>query len=74
MVYWEKEIAYFYYSIHLIVPISLTASQSDIKLKVQVNGFNLEECTNMYQKAAINLSPKVLCAGGEEGIIIIRFI
>lgn len=43
------------------------ASQSDVKLQVQVNGFNLERCSKIYQKGGINLSQKVLCAGGERG-------
>lgn len=49
------------------MPIYSTASQSQVKLKVQVSGFNLEQCTDIYQRSAINLSARVLCAGGEDG-------
>lgn len=52
----------------LFIPITrFAASQSDVKLKVEVRGFNLEQCTNIYQKGKITLSSKVLCAGGENG-------
>lgn len=48
--------------------ISFAASQSPVKLKLQVNGFNFERCSNVYQtKSTIALSHKQMCAGGEEG-------
>lgn len=43
------------------------ASRSDIKLKLEVNGFNLNRCGQVYRAAGITLNPKQLCAGGEEG-------
>lgn len=44
-----------------------SASRSDVKLKLEVNGFNLGQCTNVYRRASISLGQNVLCAGGEEG-------
>lgn len=43
------------------------ASRSEIKLKLEVNGFNLNRCGQVYRAAGITLNPKQLCAGGEEG-------
>lgn len=44
-----------------------SASRSDVKLKLDVNGFNFDQCSNIYEKSSIKLSNKQLCAGGEEG-------
>lgn len=45
-----------------------TASRSEYKAKLQVYGFNLNECKNIYRRNGVNLtSGKQLCAGGEEG-------
>lgn len=44
-----------------------TASRSEVKLKLEVNGFNLNQCSNVYRRASITLGTNVLCAGGEEG-------
>lgn len=46
---------------------SFSGTQSQIKLKVEVNGFNLDQCSNVYRNFSINLSDEHLCAGGEEG-------
>lgn len=47
--------------------VCLIASNSDVKLKLVVNGFAQQQCSTVYRRAAINLSEKQLCAGGEEG-------
>lgn len=45
-----------------------TASRSDVKLQVEVNGFNWNECVKIYRNAGITLNNKqMLCAGGEAG-------
>lgn len=46
---------------------SFSGTQSQIKLKVEVNGFSLDQCSNIYRQFSINLSDEHLCAGGEEG-------
>lgn len=45
----------------------LIASQSEVKLKVEVDGFDFGECDNIYQRTGIKLSNKQLCAGGVGG-------
>lgn len=44
-----------------------SASRSEVKLKLEVNGFNLEQCAGVYRRASISLGTNILCAGGEEG-------
>lgn len=44
------------------------ASRSDVKLKLEIDGFNFNRCNNVYRTAAqITLNPKQICAGGESG-------
>lgn len=44
------------------------ASRSDVKLKLEVNGINLDRCDDIYQRyLGVKLTSKQLCAGGEEG-------
>lgn len=43
-----------------------SASRSAVKLKLDVNGFNLERCSNVYRSVSIELSNTTLCAGGED--------
>lgn len=38
-----------------------------MKLKVEVRGYNFDECAGIYRRQSINLSNAQLCAGGEEG-------
>lgn len=45
---------------------SIAASRSDVKLKLEVNGFNLNRCNNVYKVVSLSLTTKHLCAGGEE--------
>lgn len=45
---------------------SLSASRSEVKLKLEISGFNLEQCATIYSRSA-TLNPKQMCAGGEEG-------
>lgn len=46
----------------------ISASRSDVKQKLDVFGFNLNECKNIYRTTGTTLSDdKQLCAGGEEG-------
>lgn len=47
--------------------VLFSASRSDIKLKLEVNGYNLDECSEVYRNHKIRLNSKHLCAGGEEG-------
>lgn len=44
----------------------LTASRSEVKTLLNVKGFNLEQCSQIYRTAAINRTQ--LCAGGVEDI------
>lgn len=45
-----------------------TASRSDKKLQLQINGVNLDRCDEIYQRhLGLKLSRNQLCAGGEEG-------
>lgn len=43
------------------------ASRSDVKLKLEIEGFNLNRCNNVYRLAGISLNNGQICAGGEEG-------
>lgn len=61
-------------SIELILRLTLifflllfVASHSDVKLKLEVNGVNLNRCNNIYRLAGITLNSGQICAGGEEG-------
>lgn len=40
---------------------------SDIKLELEVSGFNLNTCNNTYNVLGVELSSNQLCAGGTEG-------
>jgi len=44
-----------------------TASNSNLKLKVSVNGVPLDQCNNVYRVHNVALGPKQLCAGGAQG-------
>lgn len=57
---------YFSNTVNFIEHSIFPGTQSDVLLKVQIHGFNWEQCLNIYQRAATNLSNKQLCAGGEE--------
>lgn len=35
-------------------------------MKLQVSGFNLDECENVYRLMKARLNGKQICAGGEE--------
>lgn len=44
------------------------ASKSDTKLQLQLNGFNLNRCDEIYQRyLGLKLTRNQLCAGGVEG-------
>ncbi|XP_031619952.1 uncharacterized protein LOC116338681 [Contarinia nasturtii] len=43
------------------------ASRSEIKMKLEMKGFNLNRCNNVYKLAGITLADHQLCAGGEQG-------
>lgn len=45
----------------------IVASKSDVKLKVEVDGFNFDKCKNLYRVTKIDLIQSQLCAGGKEG-------
>lgn len=49
-------------------PVYFSASRSEVKLKVEVNGFNLQECAKIFSREiGIKLTnDKQLCAGGED--------
>lgn len=43
------------------------AARSAVKLKVGLNGFNFNQCADIYRATGINLTNGIqLCAGGEE--------
>lgn len=42
-------------------------AKSDIKLKVEVDGFNFDKCKELYEVTNLNLIPTQLCAGGKKG-------
>lgn len=53
---------------HDLTTFILLGRQSDFKLKLEVKGFNLDECSNVYlERNFFKLGKDVLCAGGEEG-------
>lgn len=56
-----------FFSIYAWIFDLFAASRSDIKKKLEVSGFNLNRCGQVYRLAGITLNPKQLCAGGEEG-------
>lgn len=64
----EKESSFFHSSIvvHLVFCVS-TASNSNIKLKVEIDGVPLDQCNNVYRIQNVVLTPKQLCAGGVPG-------
>lgn len=43
------------------------ASQSNVKLKVRINGVNLNACQQVYNRQGLTLGQSQLCAGGEKG-------
>lgn len=45
--------------------IAATMQQSPIKMKLALNGTNINQCKNVYQTVTVGASQ--LCAGGEEG-------
>lgn len=48
--------------------INFSGTRSQVKLKLDVKGFNLNECTKIYHKMGINLTNGMqICAGGEGG-------
>lgn len=49
---------------HIICCMFL-ASKSNVKLQVEVDGKNLNQCNQVYSQINIQLSQKQLCAGGE---------
>lgn len=42
----------------------ISATRSDVKLKLEVDGFNWDQCANVYRRAAVVLGNNALCAGG----------
>lgn len=44
-----------------------TGAKSDVKLKVEVDGFNWNRCTKLYRVTGISLIESQLCAGGQAG-------
>lgn len=46
---------------------SSTASNSNIKLKVQVDGVPLSRCNSVYRLQNVQVGPTQLCAGGLKG-------
>lgn len=51
---------------HLILFLR-KASRSNVKKKLEVNGFNLARCNDVYSLAGRSLINKQICAGGLEG-------
>lgn len=50
------------------VNLYFSASRSDVKMKLEMTGFNLNECANIYRTLGYFLTNgKQLCAGGEDG-------
>lgn len=48
--------------------INFVGSTSDVKLKVEVDGFNWDRCNELYkQSTGIRLIQSQLCAGGKDG-------
>jgi len=45
-----------------------TASKSNRKLKVSVDGVPIDECNRVYRTLSVNIGPKQLCAGGKQGL------
>lgn len=45
----------------------VSESQSDVKLQVELNGVNLQQCEAVYQNSKVQLSAGQLCAGGKQG-------
>lgn len=43
-----------------------SGSRSEVKQKVEVSGFNLDECKSVYQLMRARLDGKRICAGGVE--------
>lgn len=41
--------------------------QSDVKMKLEMNGYNLNQCDNIYKRIQLTLSKNQLCAGGDAG-------
>lgn len=44
--------------------LDFLGTPSDVKLKVEIDGYNWNRCNNKYARRLI---PTQLCAGGEEG-------
>lgn len=44
---------------------SVSASNSAIKLKVELGNVPIDECNNVYKSQGVTLSSKQICAGGE---------
>lgn len=43
-------------------------SPSEVKLKLEVKGFNLQSCNNIYNQIyRVSLNSRQMCAGGEDG-------
>lgn len=61
-VFWER-------CLSLIVFSILSATRSEVVLKVELNGFNFNECAEIYYRnSGINITNgKQLCASGEWG-------
>lgn len=44
-----------------------TASQSNVKLKVSINGVSISQCNGVYGRQGVTLTNNQVCAGGEKG-------
>lgn len=44
-----------------------TVSQSNVKLKVRVDGVNIQQCSQVYNRLGVTLQTTQVCAGGERG-------
>lgn len=48
--------------------VFFSGTRSQVKLKLDVNGFNMNECTKIYQKMGVTLTNSMqICAGGDGG-------
>lgn len=57
-----------YWKIASLTVTYFLGRKSSYKKKLGVNGFNLNECSNIYRsRNSMALGNNVMCAGGEEG-------
>lgn len=48
--------------------LCLAESRSDVKLQLEIDGYNLDRCDEIYQRyLGLKLTSQQICAGGVEG-------